>query len=231
MKKSRQFETYGKHDSIIYSTKYDFSYISIPKAANTSVKIALLPTIRMSKHSTVQGEPVLRSIHKKDGSVFDYISKENLVAERPSFIFSVVRDPWSRILSCYVDKFLYKFHEPFRSYGLTPESSFEAFVDVVADTPDYLSEIHFRSQCSLLSTDGQLIPNLVLNVEHLREKWNVIEDYFKDNHNLEIDKIPHLNKKSNINHSISYNKSTFKKIENRFSNDISVFGLDFDRHK
>jgi len=70
------------------------------------------------------------------------------------FLFTFVRDPYDRILSCYINKFLqYKerfIYEDYLMGYLKENDSFEDFVRKVAVIPDTLSDEHFRSQYSIL---------------------------------------------------------------------------------
>lgn len=110
------------------------------------------------------------------------------------FIFSFVRHPLSRLYSCYSDKVVDAAKRggrfPFAPWGVTPETTFDEFVKIVAATPDHKSERHFRSQTWFLSENGRLITDFIGKIENFQEDWKELQNRF------ELPSPPHNNRSS-----------------------------------
>lgn len=139
-------------------------YIDVPKVASTSIKAALQAGCPNVKPQVIPLDE-LRSI---DGA----------------FVFSFVRNPWDRLVSCWSDKIrvsertdrefcsgVYRdlLRDSRRFRGGMP---FDEFASVVLQTPDATSDIHVRSQCTFLhSESGELRPQFVGRFEALERDW------------------------------------------------------------
>jgi len=80
----------------------------------------------------------------KPQSIIDYENKKY-------FKFAFVRNPWARIVSCWLNKiYYYKIPGKPQATGivhkeLTPDTTFEEFVNFIYKTPDDIADCHFRS--------------------------------------------------------------------------------------
>lgn len=98
------------------------------------------------------------------------------------FVFTFVRDPLSRLASCYRSKVERKgrpdAHKPLE--GMGPETPFADFVDHVARRADRRANIHYRSQASILTHRGDVAPDFVGRFEDLREDWDRLRALLAD---------------------------------------------------
>jgi hypothetical protein len=146
-------------------------YVPIPKAANSSTKLALCPVLGIDPASVteVQKDPRLPMPHFSD------------IASRIGpdwFVFTVVRDPWTRVLSAYRDKVQRKRVQlrALQAMGLEAGDSFETFLAALNRWPRRLLNDHFIPQSDLLAPVRASTRLLVLRSEDLPDAWAQIED-------------------------------------------------------
>ena len=162
-------------------------YISIPKVACTSIKLA----IEGPREPLTSSEEGIMSVHR------ELTSRCAHSISRPAadyFIFAFVRNPFDRLVSCYEDKVRkpvqhngqYYFSSAYNRLFLKKllgdefraDMSFDEFVRLVARVPDVIADGHFKSQYSSLFTNGKRIPDYIGRFEHLNEDWKSIADRF-----------------------------------------------------
>jgi hypothetical protein len=106
-----------------------------------------------------------REKNNKWGFPFKRVSKSQAdILSDDVFIFSFVRNPYERILSCYLDKIKNpKNYLGFLRYGnrFYKEMNFEDFLEEVNKIPDAEADKHFRSQYTFLKNKDDLIPDFV----------------------------------------------------------------------
>ena len=226
MEKEKTLARLKRHQNNIINRDLGYAYIAIPKASNTSVRHGLLGTVGLNSDSFVNGVPVSKVIHRQDSGVFSYSNLSEIYKSRPRMVFTVVRNPWDRILSCYRDKIIYKFHEPFRVYDMSPEMSFSDFVRVVSGIPDQDAEVHFRSQCAQTFYKGMFLPTMVLRTETISKDWGIIQSYFSSSCNLNLPDIGRHAKRSHIGGDIDVTQNDIDIIASRYEKDVRFFGYD-----
>ena len=161
------------------------AYCRVPKAANSSVRYLLArrfgfkapetePNLVPNKDRFWTGQPP-GGAHCLTPAEFALLQAG---ADRP-WCFSIVRNPVSRLYSAWNNKVLERRPDRplparFREMGVTPGMDFAAFVDRVAETVDDNSNIHIRSQSSILTLDGRVLPDFVGRVETIVPDWNHI---------------------------------------------------------
>ena len=113
---------------------------------------------------------------------------------------------------------------PFAALGVTPETSFDDFVRIVADTPDEHSERHFRSQSWFISINGTLITDFIGKIESFHEDWEKL----RQEHDLP--KSPHKNRSSMGERDFAnfYSKETYQLALERYRTDINLLGYEND---
>lgn len=204
---------------------YRTIYYPIPKVACSSLKYMC---------ANLLGLKVEDSVHKvnfpKTNPEFHY---ENY------FTFAFVRNPWSRLVSCYRDKIrneasgtdtYFDIREgvanclaPFAEFkgGMT----FDEFVKAVVNIPDDRANQHFKSQY-LFITDKQRQVNVNFVgrfesiTEDLREVWNKARFPKLD--------IPHLKKTPKADFRDFYNETTKCLVAERYEQDIKLFNYHFE---
>lgn len=145
------------------------AYISIPKVASSSTR-------RMMNKRQGQAKPGPDPARRS-------LSIPQLRRLREDyFLFSFVRNPLTRLYSCYRDKVVnaemrhkrctlspYRIH-----FGMT----FDDFVRRVVQIPDKSADQHFRSLSSFLVHNGELLVDYVGKLENIADDWEVISTRF-----------------------------------------------------
>jgi len=155
-------------------------FIVIGKVACTSIKA----TIGKSYNIDYRHESGL-DVHMHSGW-----HKEYRKLKDPSsayFKFAFVRNPLSRLVSCYRDKILFEGASVdypdyyFKNYyfDIPPNISFASFVERIVKIPDHLADRHFKSQSySIFRRDKSIKPDFIGRFENLQQDWSVLAKKF-----------------------------------------------------
>lgn len=179
----------------MYSDQLQCILVHIYKTGGTSIERVLRKyTKPQPKHS-----PAFKMKKRMGAEIWDKYYK-----------FSIVRNPWDKILSSYCYRLQRKF---------TPSSvTFEKFV------MDFNNQEHQRpfrqTQLSWLTDEeGNFLVDKVLRFEKLTEGWEEVQAQLQINIPL-----PHINKSKHRDYKHYYNKRMKKAVEERFGEDIEAFG-------
>jgi dermatan 4-sulfotransferase 1 len=145
------------------------AYISIPKVASSSTRRLL----NERQGQTKSGPNPARTS----------LSISQLLRLRDEyFLFSFVRNPLTRLYSCYRDKVVNaeSRHKrcSFSPYRIHFGMTFDGFVSRVVQIPDRSADQHFSSLSSFLVHDGELLVDYVGKFENITEDWEVISTRF-----------------------------------------------------
>ncbi len=155
--------------------KQKLAYIRIPKNASISMLAALLqkqhPSLDISKLSSNQINEMAK----------EFLSPNKALSNE---YFTLVRNPYDRLLSCYFDQMIKKYHHfYFNDYLfsiLKEDMTFHEFVMSIKDIPDILKDPHFKPQHYFI--------NDVKNVKTFKIETNKEElDEMLDRHTLSLD--------------------------------------------
>lgn len=151
------------------------------------------------------------------------------------FIFSVTRNPYERLVSCYE----HFFNRPEKSFEtqayarpisklLTSSKtpiSFDTFARFVFGQNDIVSDRHWRAQHSLLSdSSANLLPHMIGRFETLNDDFSEISKLIGKKITL-----PHINKsKKRLKHYTDYYSAEIRElIKHRYQNDLQEFNYQF----
>jgi hypothetical protein len=151
--------------------QYRIAYIPIPKAANSSIRAELLRLIGESPEAIRQVQ-AFKGFDKRQFSDCEHLITPDW------FIFTVVRNPYSRAVSAYFDKVV-SGERPLRAMkamGLRQSDSFERFLRLIHLWPTSALNDHVMPQARLLSRPMDQ-PNLsIYKMENLHADWPRIVD-------------------------------------------------------
>jgi dermatan 4-sulfotransferase 1 len=163
-----------KHFIVLRDHK--LGYGRVPKVANTSVKDAIARLILDPKEiKGVTRDAFWRN--REDGKA-TMVSARELAERYPEhFVFSFVRHPFDRLVSCYQNKVMENdfLHGPMQKMGIELRMPFEDFVRVVAATPDAETDLHLRSQTAILCDGTRVVPQFVGRYETLEQDWTRLQ--------------------------------------------------------
>lgn len=205
---------------------YKFIYFPVPKVACSSMKILIAQLCELEQKSCP---------HIID---FEFVSAQHLDNYPDYHCFTVVRNPWDRLVSCYKDKIHHfsetnngrlflgfkRYNQIFRVKAFYPKMPFDQFVKAVSLIPDRLSDEHFRSQTRLIGTPkGSLTVTKVAKLENLNLD---LADIFTTLNipNIEIAK---TNQTNPAQYRDYYNSRLKNIVARRYRSDIEIFKYNF----
>lgn len=196
------------------------AFVSIPKNAGTSIRVAF--GVAQGFHQ--EGEKVVNVSLKRWPSVK---TKEmiNLLGLLGFHRFSVARNPWERLVSCWKDK---RHNEEFlrKSGGLFRGGmDFPSFAEVACSVPDDNADRHCRSQLSFISIREKVLVDRIIRFETLGPDWEVLRQEFH------LPALPHYKQTGATDSYLElYEKypETKELVTRRYREDIDYFGYDFE---
>ena len=216
---------------IIFSRKLGFMCAAIPLCGSRTLKNFFLTNPNFDFEAKLSRETVPSALRLKNGA-------------DKTLLFSVVRNPWSRVVSCYEKKVRGAFiSRTYRGYkgaaliagydGLSPSMSFDEFVEWLCDErgQDDVANRHWMSQHKFLS-----LPDLgheyagIFKLETLEPDLNEFLSRLGVQHQVL--------KKTNSSATTAsgrlyatdkeyYTPRTLNAVGDRYAGDIELFGYDF----
>lgn len=192
----------------------NLSYIRIPKAANTSISYAML----------VKKYPALTE-RNPDEYQINFLADVNLqpaVIAKTETFFTVVRNPFARLVSVYRDffetnhaRFMYSDY----LFGiLKPDISFAEFVSRISQIPDRLKDQHFKPQHEFLKP----YENKGFSIAWFKLEEPALLQSFLKEQGMELS---HRNKsQSDYDYTTYYNAGLLKKVYALYREDVDKFG-------
>lgn len=234
------FSPYDYSTHVLALHEYRAIYIAVPKVANTSVKAALSTLLPPDITPETAGALSTRALYGRNRDTLFRrnirLYKHQIPRYSDYFVFTFVRDPWERLISCYRDKIergsvmedgqrtdpstrrLYLGREFER------DMSFEEFVYKVARIPDRRANRHFRSQYTfVMDRRGRLLPDFVGRFENLSGDFDAVMGRIGANHVS----LPHVRRSSGEDHSRYYTAELARIVADRYARDVEVFGYSF----
>ncbi len=212
------------------SIKNKYVYVQTPKVASTTIKRKLVSKEIEGSNISIQDVPlhpdVLKSVHVKAYQIPDTLLDEVLFG--PGYVrFCFVRDPFTRVLSSYLDKIVTRQPEAKIIYNLLrrpedQEITFEEFVDCL-----YANQAtkrnwdpHWRPQFALLRPD-LISYHLVGKIETFDKDYAALRELLAFDLGEYETRAPH---KTNAHEKIKayYDKSLSRKV-------AQIYPLDFER--
>lgn len=195
-------------------------YFAVPKAANSSAKLALCPTLGIDT-AAIRTQ---QDIHSE--LIPTLPAAEAVAMAGPDwFTFTIVRHPVDRAYSAWRDK-LDRAETPFRPLahmGLERGDSFETFLKVLQAWPvDQLND-HFMPQHRLLA-DALTLPDLrMVRMEDIGTEWALISDELERRGARRPDAIPHVNRSGPV-HRPELSRTALWRIYRLYWRDFGTLG-------
>ena len=226
----------------IVSDSNRFIYTFIPKAACSSIKIALSKQFGVETDiSAAAKEDIfndLQSFEAVHAENWPILPKHLTLSDRywDYLKFAIVRNPWDRLVSCYKNKILAsgdtnEFYENgvhralIKNYGdlFRSDMTFAEFAAVVCQIPDEISEDHFRSQYTFITHRGQVFVDRIGKLEDIDNEWA----YLCANINID-NELGNINVSSNSGAYQNYYTDELRdKVAERYQKDIELFDYEY----
>lgn len=152
-------------------------YISVPKVACTAIKLT------MGRAYQIQVADEM-DIHEHKAWYYS-------LGKPPKgdyTIFSFVRNPYARLVSCYRDKVIDAGHKhavthfenesKLYPYHIPANSTFAEFVKIISKVPDRLADNHFKSQYAILAKRAKALPDIIGHLETIGQDWAKLADRY-----------------------------------------------------
>lgn len=192
----------------------NLAYIRIPKAANTSIGFEML----LKKYPELADKEM-------DETQINFLTDVNLdrVADaRPGVFFTVVRNPFARLVSVYRD-FFETDHSDFiyqdYLFGILKQKiSFAAFVNQISRIPHRLKDQHLRPQNLFIKPYQRT--GIEVKVFKLEEHQNL--EQFMHAQGMQL---RHKNKSAQpYDYAAYYTRALIEKVYTVYARDIETFG-------
>tara|TARA_B100000700_G_C14943468_1_gene807953 strand:- start:266 stop:898 length:633 start_codon:yes stop_codon:yes gene_type:complete len=195
-----------------------YIFIHVPKAAGSAIHIALKDHNRLVGKQRADPEP---EIHHR--TLEEVLLQEDRYLD--FFTFSVVRNPWSRILSGYLD-FVQNRGKNYSGKIILDKpllSEYLNFKDFVMNFKDskWNTDVHFKPQTLFTHSDKK-------NVDFIMKFERLESDYEKLCQKLGINEPLQKHRTTKHTHySDYYDMEMIKEVEKYFSSDIEEYGYSF----
>lgn len=198
-------------DKILFFPTLDATFIVLPKTGSSSINASILSKLGIPLD---EGNP-----YAAQRAVNDFrISRNKLHSS--SFTFTVVRNPFDRLVSCYKDKVCNTKHIMQKKYfGLIYHNMpFDKFVRAVCLIPDCIADIHFKSQHSFLYDQSICLANWIGHYENLAQDFEYLAK------RLDLPALPHLNNSQKGDWKSYYTPELEECVARRYQKDFELFG-------
>lgn len=214
-----------RRNSNIIAEDFGVIYFNTQKNANSTLKAQFVEILGIPKT-----ENFPQDIHHKYD--FPSATQKDIHTKFRDFLkFSVLRNPWERLFSCYSNK-IKQSSKTGSDYILecSPDLQigmpFEEFVEVVCTIPDSEADYHFCSQIYLmLYPDGSFPMNYLCNIENLAFHLEEI----KSRTGIPFTAMSRLNSSSKLSYESAYTAPLIEKVHRRYQADIEFFKYTFGK--
>lgn len=203
------------------------AYIPIPKAGCSSIKAAMLPLVGVEP-STIQENSRL---HQFEGFEHIHYHRFQKIRTDDWFVFTVVRNPFRRYASAYLNKVVFEEVElaDFRKMGLQKDDSFARFLELLLAWPPLALNEHAASQAVLLKK-ARKAGVTVFKLEELAESWPIIAEKIQVRCAMEIPALDQRNRgKAKIDWRSIYDPQTIALAKKLAAQECSQFEYDINQ--
>jgi len=211
--------------------RHNLLYGRVPKAANSSIKAALC---RLLSEMPPKGTKTTSDKYwqHETNQETELITLRRARKYRHShFSFSFVRNPFDRLIAAYNNKVIEIEAPPLpmQNMGITHGMSFDAFLDVLIETPFKNYDVHVLPQNQLLCIGNQIVPKFVGRVEQINDHWAELRDILARRGINVMESLPQKNvRRSDRGGLQSYfnNDALIEKTMRIYGDDVRLFYND-----
>jgi hypothetical protein len=157
-------------------------YLPTPKVASSAIRNLIRERQGKLFHGHLQLDSKSLKVRVEKQVKFSMKPERIIPLQEKLFLFSFVRNPMTRLYSCYRDKVVNARQKHVESnlspYGIRFGMSFDEFVGCVAEIPDSASDQHFRSQHTFLTHEGKVLVHFLGRFERFESDWQRLTDEF-----------------------------------------------------
>ena len=202
--------------------RYGIVFLAVPRSGSTSMEYALTPLLGTGLDFSLP-----RYQHTFRHYMRSCTPREVATRFDRFFKFTFVRNPWTRLYSCYLTRVRRRPNRYFRYHGLDRCGSFEDFVLRICDIPDPQADSHFISQAYLLTHDDRFLPDKVCRFETYREDCRRISNMIEQRTGIRLLELPHYYKTASEDYRKAYSSKLVDLVGNRYRGDCERFGYAY----
>ena len=152
------------------------------------------------------------------------VKSKYLYGHRKYFQFAFVRNPWDRLVSCFLDKTkmsigtIWQLHD----YVKYKNHSFTEFVHAIKNDDFNNCNRHHRLQYNLINHD---YVNFIGSFENLQKDF----DFICNEVGISECELPHWNKTQHEHYTEYYDDETRKIVAEKYAKDIEYFNYEFGK--
>lgn len=142
------------------------------------------------------------------------------------FKFTYVRNPFERLVSCYVNKIEESIDGNYFAYNnyfmgiLDKISGFEEFVKCITKIPERWADRHFKSMYTYIYDGGKRLVDYIGKVEELPDSYRKLQDKYN------LSELKYENVSGKKDWKTYYTKETAKLVYKYYEKDIVTFGYE-----
>ncbi|PQA88554.1 sulfotransferase family 2 domain-containing protein [Hyphococcus luteus] len=207
----------------------DLVFIAMPKAGNSSILAAL--SVFLTEEDLRKADATEKdSVQKKFlPNVIRNYDKSELITPR-TFTFTIVRNPWDRVVSHYSDKVASKtMHKRLQKFpAFRHKMPFEEYVAALDSNWDEIRDVHVMPQTKLcFSPRGRFMPDFIMRLERIEEDFELLKALVKQRYDKDIE-LRHVNRSRRKDYMSYYNAADRRTVAQLYGEDIRFFGYSFD---
>ncbi|MFC1837837.1 sulfotransferase family 2 domain-containing protein [Thermodesulfobacteriota bacterium] len=202
--------------------KHKLAFLAIPRSGTSSIEKALLPLIGNNLDFELEQYKHTFRLYMRSCTRREVASKYNNY-----FKFTFVRNPWTRLYSCYLAKVQSYTNRHFRHLNLDKCRNFEEFVLRVYDIPDKQADEHFMSQDYLLTYKGNFLPDQVYRFETYTQDWKILKPRLEQITAVLLSDLPHYYKTKSDDYRNAYSTKLIDLVGERYQADCDRFGYTY----
>lgn len=202
----------GKRGNYIIHDK-KFVFMMLKKCASVTMGRVILSSLG---HRNLNGDNVNRVLPK-------YLASDRYEVASLEYTKLVwVRNPFNRLVSGWFDRIhLIRNEYTMAWYGVPNTISFPDFIYWICSIDDSQMNAHFRQQTSDITIDGELIPNVIIKLENLKEEWPKLQARYEW-----LADLRHANKSKKGDYKDYYTSDLIEKVRVRFKDDFRLLNYD-----
>ena len=189
-----------KGKGFLYLPEHSLVFARIPKCANTSIKTRLSTLISTKNVQHPRQNRILEPTNdlfwRKCTKQARWLKPDQYTDLYHSVTsFTVIRNPLSRLQSCYREKVLRdKVFPSMKRLGYRNDMSFENFVEFTCNLALHEMDVHTQPQTFLITDSKGRLPHFIARLEHLDQDWNTFSALMRGRHVDLGGTLPRLNK-------------------------------------
>lgn len=221
----------GFYNHTFLSLKNKYAYFAVGKAANSTIKHLLFNLEYKNTYFKIKAlhdrrcAPLLSPFQMSHEQVEDFLTSSDV------FKFTFVRNPYSRLLSCYLDRIVPRESAPYRLMinmiggKVGDEVSFDTFIRAICEQTPFEMNPHWRNQVNE-TLYHQVKFDFVGHVESFAEGmatvWEEITGDNKPEGLGDTNKSPSVTKSASRLHKY-YSEELAALVEDKYAEDFEIF--------